>query len=302
MKNEKCRLTKILYVLDLEVNLFSKKRFIKKKFKKSFDDDDLYMHTKQDIEMIKALVKDEICVVNRITSKFDEFALTTINEIVIVFIVIFMIIFIVILTSTTLSIMINFDFQYDSHDLIENNLNEHDFEHSIEKFNTSIKKRNLYELWHRRLDHLSSKKLKDMHQVTTLKRSISIVEQIKSCEVCVIIKMINKRNRNLFERKSHILTNVFIDIDDSLSISRENYEYFLKIINKYFRKTWHISFRKRSNVVETFHKWKLKIKLQCQAKVQAIRNDNVKELKFVLNEWCNSIDIASKYIVFYNFI
>ena len=146
MKNEICRLTKILYVFDLEINLFSKKRFIKKKLKESFDDDDLYMHTKQNIEMIKVFVKDEIYVINRITSKFDEFALTTINEIVIVFIVTFMMIFIVIFTSTTLSIMIDFDFQHNFHDSIENNLNEHDFKHFIEKLNTSIKKRNLYEL------------------------------------------------------------------------------------------------------------------------------------------------------------
>ena len=302
MKNEECRLTKILYVFDLEVNLFSEKRFTRKRLKGSFDDDDLYMHTKQDIEVIKALVKGGIYVVDRITSKFDELALTAIYEIVIALIVAFMVVLIVVLTSTTLSVMIDFDLQHGSHDSVEDNLNEHDSEHSTEELNTSAKKRNLYELWHRRLGHLSSKKLKGMHQVTTLKRPISIVEQIKSCEVCVIIKMTNKRNRNLSKRKPHILAGVSIDICDPLSISREDYEYFLEIIDNYSRRTWHIPLRKRSDAVEALHKWKLKTKLQCQAKLQAVRSDNVKELKSVLNEWCNSIGIVSEYTVLYNSI
>ena len=49
VKNDKSRLTKILYVSDLEVNLLFERRFIKKKLKESFDDNDLYMHIKQSI-------------------------------------------------------------------------------------------------------------------------------------------------------------------------------------------------------------------------------------------------------------
>ena len=43
------------------------------------------------------------------------------------------------------------------------------------------------------------------------------------------------------------------------------------------------------------------IELQNEVKLQAVRNDNVKEFKFVLNEWCEFIDIVSEYIVIYNF-
>ena len=43
------------------------------------------------------------------------------------------------------------------------------------------------------------------------------------------------------------------------------------------------------------------IKLQNEIKLQAVRSDNVKKFKFILNEWCEFIDIISKYIVIYNF-
>ena len=59
--------------------------------------------------------------------------------------------------------------------------------------------------------------------------------------------------------------------------------------------------RKRLNASEVLYKWKLIIKLQNKVKLQAVRNNNVKKLKFILNEWCEFIDIVSKYIVIYNF-
>ena len=66
--------------------------------------------------------------------------------------------------------------------------------------------------------------------------------------------------------------------------SRFNHEYFLKIVNNYFRKTWIISFCKRFNVIKTFLEWKLIMKLQSEIRLQTIRNDNIIELKFVLND------------------
>ena len=93
---------------------------------------------------------------------------------------------------------------------IWNIFDKYDFKCFIEKFNVdvkfeinnnaSFKKRYLYKFWHRRFDYLNFKKFKNMHQITTLKRSIFIIKQINFCEICAIIKMINKRNRHLLER------------------------------------------------------------------------------------------------------
>ena len=167
--------------------------------------------------------------------------------------------------------------------------------------NASSRKRDLYILWHRRINHLKSAKLRNLHKITTLKTLVFIIERNSSCEVCAFIKMINKRNHQLIKRKFHILTLMFIDICDSFFFSHFDHEYFLEIVNNHFRRTWHIFLRKRSNASETFYKWKLMIELQSEIKLQAICNDNVKEFKFILNKWCEFIDIVSKYIVIYNF-
>ena len=48
--------------------------------------------------------------------------------------------------------------------------------------------------------------------------------------------MINKRNHILIKKKFRILIFMFINICESFFILKFNYEYFLKIINNYFRK------------------------------------------------------------------
>ena len=50
----------------------------------------------------------------------------------------------------------------------------------------------------------------------------------------LFIKMINKHNYQLIERKSYILTLIFIDICDSFSFLHFDHEYFLKIVNNHF--------------------------------------------------------------------
>ncbi len=57
-KNGECRLTEVLYVPDLGVSLLSGRRFTKKGLMGSFNDDGLYMHTKQGIEVLRAPARD----------------------------------------------------------------------------------------------------------------------------------------------------------------------------------------------------------------------------------------------------
>ena len=78
VKNDESQLTKILYVFDLEINLLFDKRFIKRELRKSFDDNDLYMHTKQDVKVLRAFARDDIYVVDKITLELNEYALTII--------------------------------------------------------------------------------------------------------------------------------------------------------------------------------------------------------------------------------
>ena len=62
---EQCRLTKMFYIFDLKINLLFERRFIKYDFKKSFDNDDLYIHIKEKIEMFFAFARDDIYIMNK---------------------------------------------------------------------------------------------------------------------------------------------------------------------------------------------------------------------------------------------
>ena len=44
VKNDECRLTNVLYIFNLKINLLFEKRFTKKNLQESFNDNDLYMH------------------------------------------------------------------------------------------------------------------------------------------------------------------------------------------------------------------------------------------------------------------
>ena len=44
VKNDECRLTNVLYIFNLKINLLFERRFTKKNLQENFDDNDLYMH------------------------------------------------------------------------------------------------------------------------------------------------------------------------------------------------------------------------------------------------------------------
>ena len=77
-KDDECELRKTLYVSDLEVNLLSARRLIKKSFKSSFDDNDLYMHTTNDTKVLRAIAQDDVYIVDKISSQIDDIALSAV--------------------------------------------------------------------------------------------------------------------------------------------------------------------------------------------------------------------------------
>ena len=77
-KDDECELRKTLYVSDLEVNLLSARRLIKKNLKSNFDDKNLYMHITNDTKVLKAIAQDDVYIVNKISSQIDDIALSTV--------------------------------------------------------------------------------------------------------------------------------------------------------------------------------------------------------------------------------
>ena len=69
------RLSFILHVFKLKVNLLSERRMCKKGLQESFDDKGLYMHDKREKQMIKALECGGVYIIKRIVNDLNEFTL-----------------------------------------------------------------------------------------------------------------------------------------------------------------------------------------------------------------------------------
>ena len=72
------KLSSVLHVSKLKVNFLSERRMCKKDLQESFDDKDLYMHDKQEKQMIEILECEDVYIVKRIANNLDEFALLSI--------------------------------------------------------------------------------------------------------------------------------------------------------------------------------------------------------------------------------
>ena len=69
------KLSFILHVFKLEVNLLSEKKMYEKGLQESFNDKGLYMHDKREKQMIKALKCEDVYIIKRIINDLNEFAL-----------------------------------------------------------------------------------------------------------------------------------------------------------------------------------------------------------------------------------
>ncbi len=71
--------------------------------------------------------------------------------------------------------------------------------------------------------------------MTILEKLILIIENNKNIyKICVLIKFINKQDYTVNKRKINILILIFINIYNSLLLSFNRYQYFLKIIDNHF--------------------------------------------------------------------
>ncbi len=157
-----------------------------------------------------------------------------------------------------------------------------------------------YRLWHQQFAHLDFMKLHNLHKMTILEKSILIVENNKiMCEICALIKFINKWDYTVSKRKTNILVFVFIDIYSSLLLSFNEYQYFLKIVDNHFWKTWMILLKWHDEASQTLQEWWLKTELQTDAKILAVQSNNKMKLRFILNDWCKFLNITLQYMMFY---
>jgi len=69
------KLSSVLHVSKLKMNLLFERRICEKDLQESFDDKDLYMHNKRKKQMIEILECEDVYIVKRIANDLNEFAL-----------------------------------------------------------------------------------------------------------------------------------------------------------------------------------------------------------------------------------
>ena len=231
-KNKSCLIT-TLYVSNLKVNFLSIRRLCEMKVKNHFDKNVFRLVNKSKRLVVRISICNDVYVIDKISNALNE--------------------------KTLIANMIDDvkEIIYEINDEIisfEDELDLNNFETSFKNQSKLSSKLKLYRLWHKRYAHMSKIKLRNLHKIITLKKSISIVENDTSCQVCCTIKLINARSRKIVIRKSHILALMFIDICEELSTSWQEYTHFLKIVDNHSRKTWIIFLKKRVDVSKALRK------------------------------------------------
>ena len=94
----------------------------------------------------------------------------------------------------------------------------------------------IYDLWHRRLNHLGPAVIIRANKVANIKEPIPIARVLgRVCNVYTKAKITDGRNLRVSERKPGILYLVSFDVCGPLLLLRLGYEYFLLLIDNYSR-------------------------------------------------------------------
>ena len=144
-------------------------------------------------------------------------------------------------------------------------------------------------LWHRRLGHFNFHGLKILHQKSMMKYLPEIKEIDGVCEGC----MLGKQHRQPFPsgkawRAKEPLELVHTDVCGPMRTpSHERNRYFILFIDDYTRMTWVYFLRERSQVFETFKRFKTYVEKQSGRHIKSIRSDRGTE--YTSNELINSV-------------
>ncbi len=152
------RLSSVLHVSKLEVNLLSERRMCEKGLQESFDDKGLYMHDKRGKQMIKALKCEGVYIIKRIANGLNEFALLSVMQRDVSSAFSAMHSSMNRAGSMNLDSLINLNYSAPHANAIHH---ENEAEVDYSQLN-SVNDRSfkLYKLWHRRFAHLKSVKLR----------------------------------------------------------------------------------------------------------------------------------------------
>ncbi|KAL3830794.1 hypothetical protein ACJIZ3_019596 [Penstemon smallii] len=129
-------------------------------------------------------------------------------------------------------------------------------------------------LWHQRLGHMSEKGMKIMHSKGKLPNLQSI--DIDMCEDCIL----GKHKRVSFQTsgrtpKKEKLELVHSDVWGPTTVSSiGGKHYFVTFIDDHSRKVWVYFLKHKSEVFDTFRKWKAMVENETGLQIKKLRTDN----------------------------
>jgi hypothetical protein len=129
-------------------------------------------------------------------------------------------------------------------------------------------------LWHHRFGHMSEKGMQILHK-RNLFPNLKKVD-LDFCEHCVY----GKHKTIIFlsvekEKKSEKLDLVHTDVWGSTQVSSlGGSRYYVTFIDDATRKTWIYCIRKKSDVFDTFNKWKYLVENETRKRLKCLRSDN----------------------------
>ena len=129
-------------------------------------------------------------------------------------------------------------------------------------------------LWHHRLGHMSEKGMKILHSRNLLPGLKNV--DLDFCENCIYGKQ--KRVRFLRvgkEKKNEKLELVHTDVWGPAQVSSlGGSRYYVTFIDDATRKTWIYCIKNKSDVFDTFKKWKALVEIETGKKLKCLRSDN----------------------------
>ncbi|XP_039042156.1 uncharacterized protein LOC120180958 [Hibiscus syriacus] len=127
-------------------------------------------------------------------------------------------------------------------------------------------------LWHARLGHTS---LSTLNKMSQLHSSLSNIDHVKSCGVCLLAK----QNRLPFpmsdSRESSAFSLIHIDLWGAYRVSKHSeHRYFLTVVDDHTRMTWAFLLRLKSDAFITLKQFFAYVGNHFSAKIKTVRSDN----------------------------
>ena len=142
----------------------------------------------------------------------------------------------------------------------------------------SLTKKNVTELWHKRLGHMSMKGMVELCKQGVL--GVKNLSDLELCENCVLGKSHRLKFSRAIHRTKGTLDYVHSDLWGSphipLSLSRS--QYFISFIDDFSRKVWVYFLKTKDEAFGKFLEWKSLIEKQTGRKIKRLRTDNGLEL------------------------